>query len=398
MRRGSIRNRVLDRYIGIPVLFVISLFKRKRQYNGGLKRIGLLASPGLGDVLLGSGVVADLRKYFPSARLICIAPSTSQAAARLLPYIDEVVPVNVAKPFRTVRCIRRCKLDALVDFTPWPRLTAFYAAVSGARLKVGFRSPGQYRHWNYDLVADHSSQSHEVENFRNLVRSFGLESTAAPEVRLPLPAARSSEGARVVFHPWASGDLASQREWPEERWVELGRRLNSSELTVIITGGPGDVDRCMALQTRLFASGIHAEAFCGASDLRPVAAMFQVVDLVVSVNTGIMHLAAIAGAPTISLNGPTATHRYGPVGLRTASVEPASRAGGFLHFGYEFKGNPPDTMLGISVDDVMEAVHRIAPAIARQAFADDGAVERVAGDAKWQHSHAVAGGSPRGQD
>lgn len=364
MNRGSVRNRLLDRYIGIPILFAMALLKRKSHPRTELRRIGIMASPGLGDTLLNSAAVHDLRTHFPDAKIIYIVPATSEAAAQLLPGLDEIVRICMTKPILALRAIRSCKLDAIIDFTPWPRLTAFYCAASGAKLKVGFRSPGQYRHWNYDIIADHSRDCHELENFRTLLRALGLNPIAEPVLNLPPPASRSRIGAarRIVFHPWASGERASLREWPEEQWVQLARSLKDPETTIIITGGPADLDQCTALRQRMAAAGIEVELLCGPSGLKAVAATFQTVDLVVSVNTGIMHLAAIIGAPTISLNGPTATHRYGPVGPRAASVEPRD-GGGFLHFGFEFDGNPSDTMLQISVADVLDAIARVAPSL-----------------------------------
>ena len=212
----------------------------------------------------------------------------------------------MARPLATIPSIRSCRLDAILDFTPWPRLTAFYCAVSKAKLRVGFRAPGQYRHWNYDLVADHSHTCHELENYRSLLRVLHMNpSRRCAGVSVPLPTARNSgAGPRIVFHPWASGDLASLREWPQERWVELARRLDLPGATVVITGGPRDVDRCMALRgNRLLArwNSASAETFCG--PVRPAACgrpLFQSVEsIVISVNTGIMHLAAIVGAPGI---------------------------------------------------------------------------------------------------
>jgi len=77
--------------------------------------------------------------------------------------------------------------------------------------------------------------------------------------------------------------------------------------------------------------------------------------LVVSVNTGVMHLAAVAGAPTVSLNGPTAEHRWGARGRNVANVQPADGSGGYLHLGFEFKGQPEDVIQRISVAQVLDA-------------------------------------------
>jgi heptosyltransferase I len=88
----------------------------------------------------------------------------------------------------------------------------------------------------------------------------------------------------------------------------------------------------------------------------------QIVDLVsdsrcvVSVNTGVMHIAAAAGAPTVSLNGPTSERRWGPVGERAVSVNSELPGCGYLYFGWEYDGERKDCMQGISVERVLEAV------------------------------------------
>jgi heptosyltransferase-3 len=104
----------------------------------------------------------------------------------------------------------------------------------------------------------------------------------------------------------------------------------------------------------------------GFGGLETIVDVLKSAELVVSVNTGIMHLAAIVGAPTIALNGPTATHRWGPVGPRVAVVEPQGGGGGFLHFGFEFAGNPADTMERIRVPEVAEVARSLVPSLFSQ--------------------------------
>jgi heptosyltransferase-3 len=73
----------------------------------------------------------------------------------------------------------------------------------------------------------------------------------------------------------------------------------------------------------------------------------------------VMHLAAVAGAPIISLNGPTAEHRWGARGPCVANVQPADGSGGYLHLGFEFKGQPTDVIERISVDQVFSAAENL---------------------------------------
>jgi ADP-heptose:LPS heptosyltransferase len=80
-------------------------------------------------------------------------------------------------------------------------------------------------------------------------------------------------------------------------------------------------------------------------------------EFVVSVNTGVMHLAALVGARTVSLEGPVPVRRWGPVGARVRSVESALPNCGYLHLGFEYAGQRSDCMDGVSVDAVHAAIN-----------------------------------------
>jgi ADP-heptose:LPS heptosyltransferase len=68
-----------------------------------------------------------------------------------------------------------------------------------------------------------------------------------------------------------------------------------------------------------------------------------------------MHLAAIAGAPVVAINGPNRNGRWGPLGPHAFGVEAPGEGCGYLHLGFNFDGNPTDCMERISVDQVFAA-------------------------------------------
>jgi ADP-heptose:LPS heptosyltransferase len=76
---------------------------------------------------------------------------------------------------------------------------------------------------------------------------------------------------------------------------------------------------------------------------------------VVSVNTGIMHVAAAAGAPTVALNGPTSGRRWGPVGPHVRCVASPMVPNGYLDLGFERDDRYRDCMAAITVDAVLAA-------------------------------------------
>jgi heptosyltransferase I len=363
MKRGSVVNRLLDRYVGIPVLFALSIMSRRRRLPKTISRIGVSSSHTLGDTLINSAVVQDLRSHFPDAHLIFFAAPTNIGVARLLPGPDEIVEISMTRPLSTINILRRSELDLLVDFTPWQRLTSFFALASGAKYTVGFESSGQYRHWHYDQTVKHLSTVHELENFRRLVRVLGVNATAEPKLNVSSynPLSRASSIKTIVFHPWATGDLAIRREWPTEYWIRLGTMLADDSTEFYITGAPAQIHRSEDLCRKLRDAGLRAQPFRSSSGLAALSAWLAKADLIVSVNTGIMHLAAILGCPTVALNGPTSTLRWGPVGPRTASVTPRGGGCGFLHLGFEFAGNPTDCMERTQVEDVFHEIQKLVP-------------------------------------
>jgi heptosyltransferase-3 len=79
----------------------------------------------------------------------------------------------------------------------------------------------------------------------------------------------------------------------------------------------------------------------------------------VSVNTGIMHLAAAMNVPLVALHGPTSARRWGPLGPHTVALESPCQGCGYLDLGFEYKRQPRDCMNAISYRMVREACDRV---------------------------------------
>jgi ADP-heptose:LPS heptosyltransferase len=366
MKRGKAANRLIDFYLGIPILNVLATLHRKGQRPLAPNRIGMLFNPALGDTLLASAATQDIRNIYPDARLIVFATSANIAAAKLLPGVDSIELLPLTRPVEAIRTLRKSQLDMMLDFTAWQRITAIYTIASGAQFTVGFKRGGQYRHRGYDLAIAHRGDCHEIANLRRLTFALGARSHAAPGLVLPnslLSQLNLQSAATIIFHPWASGARSWMREWPEERWAELAQQLIELRplkgYRILITGSPADESRCKALCNRIETRGGHAEPFIGRSGIGEVAQLLMQANLLVSVNTGIMHLGAIAGAPTISINGPTSSVRWGPVGPKVANVVPHDGSGGYLDLGFEYRGHTENVMEKISVADVVSAVVRL---------------------------------------
>jgi len=358
--RGQAWLRLIDGYVGIPLVLLLGARPKKRLLPA-FSTLGLLQTAAIGDTVLMSGLLADLRRSFPDVRIVLFTGPSNYPIAQLLSGPDEVVKLPVDHPLQAVRILRASRVEVLCDFGPWPRLNALCAALSGARFLIGFRTPGEYRHYAYDRAVDHSAQVHELENQRALIRALGVESTSRPSLRVdvPLPGGLSSK-TYLVFHAWPAGYRAYLKEWPGPYWVRLAESVRPLGYTVILTGGPSDVKQAEALRSRLEPClGKDVVSIAGKTTLPETVRVLREAAAVVSVNTGIVHLAAAVETPVISLNGPTNSARWGPIGPNSISIDAEGPGCGYLNLGFEYRGHREDCMSTIRPERVLEALCKV---------------------------------------
>ncbi len=361
--RSSSLEKLLDRYLGIPLVLLLGLGRRKRKWPDRIDSIALLQTAAIGDTVLMTAVAADLRRHFPGARIVLLLGPSNAGVAPLVADADEWIVLPVKNPVRTVSLLRRQRFDVLVDFGPWARTNAVCCALARTRFTIGYRTPRQYRHFAYDSSADHSPDRHELENQRELLRAVGLPSEAAPRLTLSSELderlKNSDLAATVVFHPWPGGSRRDLERWPVERWVDLAHRVSALGHRIAVTGAPFDTAAAHALVGAIDLPGDKVLNLAGTFSLEETAALLKHAAAVVSVNTGVMHMAAVLGCRLVALHGPTSPKRWGPIGPRSIAITPPIPGCGYLNLGFEFPLDPPPCMQAISVDVVFAALKEV---------------------------------------
>lgn len=369
-------NRVLraaDRLLGVPTLWLLSLVRQPREIPvpESIKTIGLLKTACIGDTVLLSAAASGLRRAYPHARIILFAGPDNAQVVSLIPAIDEAVTLPVTSPVRAMRLVRSHPVDVMIDFGAWPRIDALLTRMARSRFTLGFATPGQSRHAAYDLVVPHSTSLHEIDNYRALVTPLGFSTTHSPALRVPtmgrpvwLPPADFA-----VCHAFSMGYRAEAKEWPVRYWVELANALRRRGLSVLITGSADDRERAEALRDAIVSSGTgeggDVIVAAGRATLSESAYALERASVVVSVNTGLMHMACALGTPTVSLDGPVVTARWGPLGTHALAIAPQDSEAAYISMGHE---SPPhvrgqqktaDVMASITPTRVIEAVERV---------------------------------------
>lgn len=356
--------RLMDRLVGVPALWLLGLLHARRGVPASMSKIGLLKSACIGDTVLMSGVVRDIHAAFPAAEIVLFVGPSNAEVAGMIPGVGRVVVVPVTSPWRAIRAMRQNPTDVLLDFGAWPRIDALLAGLSRASFTAGYRTPGQGRHYLYDAVVDHSQDAHEVENYQALVRTLGINGTNTLALRVrDVPLSLRPVGRYAVLHIFSGGYRSETKEWPAERWVALAAELLSRNVAVVLTGSHEERTRAEALREQILVStGGDAERVlvaAGRTALAEAASLVHGAWVVVSVNTGLMHMAAAMGVATVSLDGSVRSQRWGPIGPWTESVG-SSGGPGYISLGFEeAPASAIPLMQGIDVARVMAAVERV---------------------------------------
>lgn len=355
--RGNSVLRLLDRYAGIPLVALMGGLRKKRRLPSRVDRIGMLSTAAIGDTILSGAIVSDLRSAFPGSSIAYFAGDTNYSTALLLPATDSVIRLPVYHPFKASRIVRGRSLDLLIDVGPWPRINAVISRFSGARFTIGFRTLGQYRHYAYDLAIEHSSSVHELENLRRIVTRLGIEATHPPMIdsrRVPASPEIAPTEPYLLFHLWPGGTCSREKEWPADRWIRLITHFTARGYAVVLSGAPSQHRTNHKVTEALHPRYRSLIRNAAGLSLAETAALAANARMVVSVDTGIMHLAAALGMPVIGLHGPTSSKRWGPIGRNAVAIDSPDPRAGYLYLGFERSVDPPPCMEAISYEKVLD--------------------------------------------
>ena len=154
--------------------------------------------------------------------------------------------------------------------------------------------------------------------------------------------------------------MENQRKWGECCWLELGERLyRTYHVRILLSGANADVGDAERMAHLFSQKNIPARSIAGRYSLDDMVEILAKAELVVSVNTGIMHLAAAVRAPLVALHGATSELRWGPLGDNAIVVKSGEACQPCISLGFESSCNDPVCMQNITVDMVIGKVQML---------------------------------------
>ena len=298
-----------------------------------VKRVLIVRTDRIGDVLLSTPVIKALRYYCPGAYIAIMVRPYAADIVIGNPYLDEVIIYDKdaihnswQESMKFALELRKKKFDLALILHPTNRvhLITFFAGITrrvGYNRKNGFLLTDALTH-NKEL-----GEKHELEYSLDLVRHLGLE----PKDKKPyMPIREESEkwiselfaksGIRekdklVAISPGASDPT---RSWPQERFAQVADKLSEQYgFTVVLVGGPKDADLTtkVRMTMRRFALDLG-----GKTSVSQLASALKRCSLFIGLDSGPMHMACALGLPVVALFGRKqkglSPVRWGPIGVK----------------------------------------------------------------------------------
>lgn len=284
----------------------------------------------LGDIVHAMPVVAALRAAHPDARIGWLVHPRFAPLLEVVAGLDAIHPLDRRSGAATLSAVRRLRYDVCLDLQGLLK-SAAVARLSGARRVIGFARP-----WLREPAAALAysetggrGDGHVIAKNLSLLAMVGIDAPPIHfELRLPetpvVPCTREilglpPDGPFAVINPGAAWP---NKRWPAERFGALARQmLERHALTSAVLWGPDEATLAAAV----------ARASGGAALMAPQTSMVEMLTLaraariVVSGDTGPLHLAAAAGTPVVGLYGPTPPERNGPWDPRDVTVSAHDR-------------------------------------------------------------------------
>ena len=337
--RGNHLLRFVDRYVGIPLVLLFSL-RIKRKLPKKIESIAILKSAGIGDLIFMSGVIQDILKAHPRAKIWLFTGKANAAVGRMIEGVELVV-LPMTNPIKTAKIIRNYPVDLWIDADPWPRISTLLTLCSRSKFHIGFRTPKQMRHFPYDCTAQHSPKDHEIDSLRRLMVPLQIPTSSMPKLKVPAQKKRKL----IVLHQFPGGSRANLKKW--DKWQALANYFIKKGYRVVTTGGKEDVSTIKGVENRV-----------GLDSLEETAKLVAQAFAVVTIDTGILHLSAALGSYTIALHGPTFPHRCGGLGENVCAITPKIDYTPCIYLGFEAKCKSNNCMRAITLTQVTEAFEK----------------------------------------
>lgn len=348
----------IDEFCGRLCCLLLFKSPLARTATSPIKSVLLIRPGGIGDAILLIPSICTLKQKFPAASITVLAEKRNASVFRLCPYVNHVLLYD--NPKELFAAIRG-KYDVLIDTEQWHRLSSVVARLTKSPLSIGYAT--NERKIMFTNAIHYSHEDYEMDSFFHLFQPLGItesEKGKPPFLVVPDDAVIKANAmlGKLADKPFITvfpGASIPERRWGANKYGEVAARLHRKGIPVVVVGGDSDT-----AAGEIIVAGKLGLNLVGRTSLVETAAIIDKSKLLVSGDSGILHIGVTLGKPTVSLFGPGIEKKWAPRGLRHIVVNKNLACSPCTKFGHTPKCPINARCLAdISVDEVVAAIENL---------------------------------------
>ncbi|MFC1721514.1 glycosyltransferase family 9 protein [Patescibacteria group bacterium] len=309
-----------------------------------MKKILIISASGMGCTVMFTPTLRLLRKRFPKARITFLGTSKSFVAPlEGSDFVDEVLVFDFAKGSLTdfkklnrrlqfIKKLRREHFDISVTVFPSNKwYFNMFAWLVGAKQRITHHySTPTWKNlsWLQNTKVEADPKLHDVEQNMNLLRPLGVKPADKPSLYFHISQEDQVQADKILaelddsklivgMHIGSSQDFAfAAKRWPTEKFAQLADRLHEElGAQMVVFAGPEENNDMEILQKIMKTKPRIVQA-----PIKVTAALIDKCDLMISNDSGLMHIAVAMKTPVVAIFGPTSVSRTRPYTANAVTV------------------------------------------------------------------------------
>ncbi len=362
----------LDKLLGFLVAYPLNLLVRlvgkitrfDHSLKGEMKTIVVCKFKGMGSIIQATPLLQTLRANYPNAKIIFVSTIENQAILSQISVIDQSLIVDDKKllPFisQTIGLVFkliRIRADLYIDLEIYSNYSSIITTLSMARDRFGYYLRSyRYRMGMYTHMMYFNTKAPIAEAYLQFARLLGIENVTSSLYSIEQKTNPFNLGRYFVINPNAS-DLRFERRWPIQSFTSLIHRIREHypEMKIVLIGSKNEAIDVKVISDVFIGDDLVID-LSGKTTLAELIELLRNAELVITNDTGPMHLASSLDTNVVALFGPCSPQQYG-LGKNVRAIYKNAYCSPCVH---EFtvppcKGNNQCMQL-ITVDEVLAEI------------------------------------------
>lgn len=332
------KKLLIDKFFGYPLALLLNIaarlggfiFRINHSLDKNFKTIVVSKYVGMGSIIQATPLLQTLRKNYPESRIIFLSKASNKPLLKHFPFIDEVITIEdnsffdlFGSTLKALIKLWKYKPGVLIDLEVYSHFSAIISSLSLATNRLGFfKNERNYRAGLFTHMVYFNQKTLVSEVYLQFAKLLGCKDLSSTLYRILLSEQESKTSESdlkktgvsiqeryIVINPNAS-DLRIERRWPAEKFVALIQILleRKPEYKIVLTG-----NREEEVYVNSITSGIENNRLintCGKMDLEGLIYLIDHAELLISNDTGPMHLGFALQKKTVALFGPAHPEQF----------------------------------------------------------------------------------------